>query len=196
MTVQARERRSHIFEKERHGHYVEPRWCSRRLFEVEKFTGSIYDPAVGWGHITTEARLAGYTVRGSDIVDRGRHELGRYFRKKDFLQPVPYFKIEPFSIVCNPPFDFVREFCEHALELGAVKVAMIMLARRLNAAHWLQALPLESVYLLTPRPSMPPGDWIAAGGEPGGGKQDFVWLVFSRGRRLIPDPELKWLHRD
>jgi hypothetical protein len=192
-----RARKTHIFEKEQRGHYVEPAWVSERLFEVEQFSPVVYDPSCGWGTITWCAQGAGYDVWGSDIVDRGRHGLGGHFRKRDFLTlaPVPW-KIKPFSIVCNPPFDFVQEFCEHALEVGAEKVAMICLVRRLNAAHWLRALPLERVWLLTPRPSMPPGSWIAKGGKPGGGTQDFCWLVFNRGRRLIPDPELKWLHRD
>jgi hypothetical protein len=50
------------------------------------------------------------------------------------------------------------------------------------------------VYLLTPRPSMPPGAWIAAGNKPGGGTLDFCWLVFSKRHR--GEPQLQWLHRD
>jgi hypothetical protein len=53
---------------------------------------------------------------------------------------------------------------------------------------------LTRVYLLTPRPSMPPGQVILRGEEPGGGKQDFVWLVFSQQHK--GPPELRWLHRD
>jgi hypothetical protein len=191
-----RARKAHIFEKEKRGHYVEPAWCSKRLFEVEKFAQgtTIIDPACGWGTILKEAHRAGYEVNGSDIVDRRKHLLGQRFIKRDFL--TWHGSIRGGSVVCNPPFDFVQEFCEHALEIGAEKVAMIMLVRRLNAARWLEGLPLERVWLLTPRPSMPPGSWISAGNAPGGGTQDFCWLVFSRGRRLIPDPELKWLHRD
>jgi hypothetical protein len=89
------------------------------------------------------------------------------------------------STVTNPPFDHVQEFGEHALDLGATKVAMIMLVRRLNAAHWLRKLSLARIWLLTPRPSMPTGSHILRvergeiderTGKPckiGGGKQDF-----------------------
>jgi hypothetical protein len=43
-------RRSHIFEKEARELYIEPAWCSRRLFEVEHFGDvGIHDPACGWG---------------------------------------------------------------------------------------------------------------------------------------------------
>ena len=185
-----RARRSHIFAKERNGHYVEPAWCSRRLFEVEEFFGIILDPACGWGTILHEAKAAGYVVRGADIVDRGRHGLQTYFTKRNFLKSGDSLV----NVVCNPPFDYVEEFCRHALYCGAHKVAMICLVRRLNAAHWLRDLPLRRVWLLTPRPSMPPGSWIAKGNKPGGGTQDFCWLVFERGHNGIP--EIGWLHRD
>jgi len=61
-------------------------------------------------------------------------------------------------------------------------------------ADWLADTPLARVYLLTPRPSMPPGQVIEAGEKPEGGKQDFVWLVWRRG--YVGPPELRWLHRD
>jgi hypothetical protein len=148
-----RRRRSHIFAKETHGHYVEPAWCSARLFAVEDFgpVGSlILDPACGWGGILATARSAGYRAIGIDIVDRGG-DLRSGFESADFHAPEPVN-----SIVCNPPFDHVAEFCRQARALAQFKVAMICLLRRLPAAHWLGDLPLQTVYLLTPRPSMPP----------------------------------------
>ena len=185
-------RRAHIFAKEKYGHYVEPLWVSRRLFEVESFRSVIYDPACGWGHILRSAHAAGYTVIGGDIVDRKRHRLGPLFRKANFLTMKGWGYAD---IVCNPPFDHVQEFCEHAIKLRARKVAMICLVRRLNAAHWLQQLPLCRIWLLTPRPSMPPGKWIAAGNKPGGGTQDFCWLVFEQDY-AGGTPAICWLHRE
>ncbi len=188
-----RKLKAHIFAKEAHGHYVEPPWTTRRLLEVEAFDRSlpIYDPACGWGTILKEAAAKGFVVMGSDVVNRRRHKLNGAFHKQDFLQMIT---MPPCSIICNPPFHHVEEFCRQALALGARKVAMITLVRRLNAARWLQEMPLTSVHLLTPRPSMPPGSWIAAGGKPGGGTQDFCWLVFRRG--YSGAPALRWLHRD
>ena len=58
----------------------------------------------------------------------------------------------------------------------------------------LEPLPLAKIYLLTPRPSMPPGEVIARGERPGGGRMDFAWLVFNHGHS--GPPELRWLHRD
>jgi hypothetical protein len=190
--------KAHIFEREPHDHYVEPQWCSTRLFEAESFGAPgarVFDPACGWGRILRAAAAAGYTPIGSDIVDRlnrqGEHIA---FHKCDFLKDSPVRS--PWSIVCNPPFDHVEGFCRHALEIAVFKVAMIFLLRRLPAARWLRRMPLESIYLLTPRPSMPPGPWIADGNNPGGGSQDFVWLVFNKRVAITGSPRVRWLCRD
>jgi hypothetical protein len=199
-TKHAKPRRSHIWELEPHGHYVEPFWCSERLFEEEWFgpPGSLlFDPACGWGRILHCAAAAGYTVLGADLVDRlDRDMVGRIpFAVGDFLTRPSIPAVH--SIICNPPFDdeHIQAFCERALQIATFKVAMLVPLRRLPAAHWLEGLPLETIWLLSSRPSMPPGSYIAAGHNPGGGKQDFCWLVFRKGL-FAWTPRLRWLHRD
>jgi hypothetical protein len=204
MKRKARARKSHIFAKERHGHYVEPLWTSARLIEVDDFgppRSLIYDPSCGWGHILRSAIDAGYRAAGSDVVDRlHRRQLeldGTRFNKCDFLtmKRLPAYGFVA-SIICNPPYDYMQEFCERALTMANYKVAMMCLLRRLPAAKWLRSMPLETIYLLSPRPSMPPGSWIAAGNKPGGGTQDFVWLVFSKLHSPRRPPVTRWLTRD
>jgi hypothetical protein len=181
-----RPRLSHIFDRDDNDFYVEPAWCSERLFAVEPFAGLIWDPAAGSGTIPRAAGAAGLSEFASDIADHGcgaRH---------DFLTASA--PTEAFNVVTNPPFQLARAFVERALTLGAVKTAIIFPTARLNAARWLKPLPLAKVYLLTPRPSMPPGEVIARGEKPGGGKTDFCWLVFDRTHSGLA--ELGWLHRD
>ena len=192
-------RRTHIFEKDPHAHYVEPFWVSERLFEVEFFGAPgtrLIDPACGWGRILKSAQKARYTVEGADIADRlDRQLVGRIpFRVTDFLKHTrDWSSVE--LIVTNPPFDHLEKFCERAIELVTYKVAMLVPLQRLPAARWLQGMPLETVYLLTPRPSMPPGSYIASGKKPGGGRPDFAWLVFNK--LMTPAaPRMRWLHRD
>ncbi len=192
-----RARRSHIFPKAIDGHYVEPAWCSERLFAIESFGAPgalVLDPAAGWGNIPRVAAAAGYTAMASDIVDRlDRRGLdGVRFHICNFLEESPVRSA--WSIACNPPFDHIKEFCERGLEIATYKVAMIVPLRRLPAARWLESLPLETVYLLTPRPSMPPGTWIEAGNIPGGGSQDFCWLVFNKRAGAVA-PRFRWLSR-
>jgi hypothetical protein len=192
-------RHSHIFKRESHGFYVEPSWVSIRLFAVEDFgaTGArILDPACGWGRILQAAKLAGFTVVGSDIVDR-RNDFGAFtqfpFTICDFLARSPIGSA--WSVVCNPPFDHSEAFCDRALKIATYKVAVLVPLRRLPAARWLRQLPLETIYLLTPRPSMPPGAWIAGGGKVGNGIADFVWLVFNLQMPAGREPRLRWLQR-
>jgi hypothetical protein len=185
-TTALRERKSHVWDREADEHYVEPEWCSERLFQEEIFTGEVHDPCCGFGTIPESARRGGLNATASDLVDRG-YERGFV---TDFLAS----NVGRENIVCNPPFNIAREFTLHALKLAARKVAVIFPTARLNAAHWLRDTPLRRIWLLTPRPSMPPGHVIASGGKPQGGKMDFCWLVFEQG--YVGAPELRWLHRD
>lgn len=182
-------RKSHIFAREKHEHYVEPHWTSDRLFDVERFPRRlIWDPSCGWGRIGVAAEAHGHVCISTDLVDRGYGRGGIDFMKTRKLRGrAPY-------IVCNPPFDLMEEFAMHALELGAAKVAMIALVRRLPAARWLANTPLARVWLMTPRPSMPTGAHIRRGGKVGGGTQDFCWLVWRHNHR--GPAAIEWLHRD
>lgn len=185
---------AHIFDREVHEHYVEPEWCSKRLFEAEQFDGPIWDPCCGFGRIPEAARAAGHFIHASDIADRGYDPHpdmpGGMKCIKDFFKCQLGCK----NIVGNPPFNIFKRFALHALEMSTHKVAMLWIVPRLNAAGWLQGTPLARVWLLTPRPSMPPGHVITDGGKVTGDTRDFCWLVFSHGHK--GPPELRWLHRD
>jgi len=183
-----RERKSHIYERDPDDWYLEPHWVSERLFEVETFdrNSALLDPCTGSGRIANMAKAAGYHVLTADIVDRGYPGC----KIQNFLDRTS----TPPAVVGNPPFNAVELFARHALEIEADKVALIFPVARLNAAHWLRELPLARIWLLTPRPSMPSGSHVLAGGKVGGGKVDFCWLIFERG--YTGAPAIRWLHRD
>jgi hypothetical protein len=166
-------------------HYVEPEWVSMRLFDEEPFEGAVYDPCCGFGRIVCAALKHKLKAYGSDIADRGWDST-----PQDFFQHTSTHD----NIVANPPFDVIRAFALSAIGLTRNKTALIMPTARLNAARWLEQTPLRRIWLLTPRPSMPPGSHIMAGGKIGGGKSDYCWLVWQRG--YGGTPEVKWLRRD
>ena len=150
------------------------------------------------GAIPRAAQAAGYSPIGADLVDR-RGDQGAFtdyqlFRVCNFLKDSPVRSA--WSVVSNPPFHLIQEFCERAFDIALYKVAMLTPLRRLPAARWLQELPLESVLILSPRPSMPPASWITAGNVPAGGSQDFCWLIFNKQATTTGSPRLRWLCRD
>ena len=182
-----KEEKSHIFERAADEWYCEPEWCSARLFQVEQFVGTIADPSCGFGRIVESALAAGLPAFGSDLVNRGYEKL---VATGDFFQQ----KARVANIVSNPPFDVFKAYALHALGLATQKVALIWLVRTLPAARWLEETPLKAIYFLTPLPSMPPGHVIASGQKPGGGKQDFCWLVWDFAH--TGPPVTRWLRRD
>jgi hypothetical protein len=134
-----RERKSHIWDRHAADWYVEPSWCSSRLFDVEKFLREVIDPCAGGGNIVKAARHHHLPAEGWDVVDRGFP--GTVIR--DWLAPCD---LRPSNIVCNPPFDLAKQFAELAVERARDKVAIIFPTARLNAARgWLKKLPLARV---------------------------------------------------
>jgi hypothetical protein len=172
-----RRRHSHIFEPASNGFYVEPIAVPRALFAVEEFDRGqvLLDPCAGLGTIVSAAREAGYQAEAADIVDRGFPGT----RVQDFFRR----RRAPASVVCNPDFPIAREIVEHALKIGARKVAILFPIARICAvkASWIYTTPLRRMFAIGPRPSMPPGNILLAGEKPHGGRVDFAWLVFEAG---------------
>lgn len=180
---------AHIWARHPEDWYVEPEWCSRRLFEVEKFEGTIDDPSCGMGRIVIAAKGAGFQAYGGDIVRRGPETtfLGSFLDRGSDMD----------NIISNPPFGIADKYARHALKLASAKVALLLPTKWMNAASrgaWLETTPLRRVWLLAPRPSMPPGTVIESGVKPGNGTTDFAWFVWERGYAGLP--ELHWLRRD
>jgi hypothetical protein len=69
-----RAKAAHIFARADHDFYVEPEWCSERLFAAKPFNGPVHDPACGLGRIVEAATKAGHLASRSDIVERSESE--------------------------------------------------------------------------------------------------------------------------
>lgn len=195
-----RKKESNLWEREKDDHYVEPPWVSARLFQDERFEGNVVDPACGFGNIVRSAIDAGLDAYGFDVVKRSEYCLA----ERDFMD-MRWLDARPVqNIVSNPPFgicdnskDRPKGFVELALERAERKVAMLLPANWVQGdkrSRWLATTPLRRVLFIAPRPSMPPGHVIAAGGRPGNGTTDYAWLIWLRG--YDGRPEIGWLRRD
>jgi hypothetical protein len=197
-----RKKEAQVWAREEHDHYVEPHWCSERLFEVEKFEGCIVDPACGFGRIVKAARQAGYYAWGADIVRRAPGVI-----QHDFLDAAwPGFPRIVDNVVSNAPFGLCDEkktgtetpaFVEKALEVARNKVAILLPAgwdQGDKRSRWIETTPLRRKLIITPRPSMPPGYVVARGEKPASGTTDYAWFIWLRG--YDGKPELGWLRRN
>ncbi len=193
-----REKKATVWARDPHDYYREPDWCSERLFQVESFRGDILDPAAGSGAIVRSAIAAGHMAGGSDIVIRNPALVGA---QRDWLEPC---SLRWDNIVSNPPFGLcddrkagTRPFVQRCLERAERKVALLLPLSWLTGAErscWLEQSPLRRVWILSPRPSMPPGRMVDSGQKPSNGTADFAWFVWQidfDGR-----PEISWLRRN
>jgi hypothetical protein len=201
MDTLLRKRESHIWDRDEHDFYIEPAWVADRLFACEPFAAgaTVMDPACGTGNVLRAARAAGFHAVGIDIVARTEDPL---VETQDFMagpwpaRMTPGFQF-PDYIVSNPPFRLAESFVKHALQRATSKVAMLLPVSWLNGhkrSLWLEQTPLRRVWIISPRPSMPPGAVILAGEKPGGGKTDFAWFVWHRD--YDGQPEVRFLRRE
>jgi hypothetical protein len=143
------------------------------LLRVEKFQGSIWEPACGDGAMSRVLEADGYNVISSDLEPRG------YGTQADFLN---CNILHAPNIVTNPPFKIAREFAEHALDLKCIKLALLCKLAFLEGkerADWLEKSPLKNVYVFKKRIK------FTRNGEServkGGGMIAFAWYVWERG---------------
>ncbi len=178
------ERRAHIWERETNDWYVEPEWCSIRLFEEEQFGSIVWDPACGSGRIVRAAMRRGYSAVGSDRVIRWDGAV-----QSDFFEGCLFG-------ASNPPYGIADEFVQKGCKISRKACFLLPLAwvAGNTRSKWLSKIGLRTVWILCPRPSMPPGEMALSGGPVGGGTKDFAWYVFTPG--YIGAPEIKWLRRD
>ena len=172
--------------------YVEPAWCVEALADAEELSHVIYDPACGGGVIPTTLAARGHPVHATDIVNRGDN----WDYQHDFIRDPPLF---PHSdIVCNPPYlrgEGTIAFINRAVNAGyrkscfIVNESFLFSRRRMDMfKQW----PLERIWFLSDRPSMPPGELLASGEiEAKGGTANYAWLVFRPGYE--GEPTCGWI---
>jgi hypothetical protein len=191
--------KAHIFDRAADEWYVEPEWVSDALFRAEEFGDRIWDPACGQGNVLAAAMRAGKIVHGHDIVDRSSGRWG----VRDFLGWRLCHWTMSLSIVTNPPFGrgkIAEAFIRHAHVLRPRKLAVFVDSRflfgRARALGLFSEFSPARVWLITPRPSCPPGNYLRSGNKAGGGTKDYCWLVWDEPGFLNSDTTiLEWMRR-
>jgi hypothetical protein len=162
-----------------------------------EFNITVIDPACGACTIPQALTDHGFTAYGTDIIRRVALDHPLFLNEHDFLSTQLHLMDawHPLSIIMNPPYSnqdgvlvrgLAERFIRKALAIASHKVAVLVPVKQLagqGRAKLFAEFPPD-IYILTERPSMPPGDKIAELGAKAWkrGKVDFMWLVWDRQR--------------
>jgi hypothetical protein len=167
--------------REKDDFYPTPIEATKSLMALEDFPPTIWEPACGDGAISKVFMEQDFDVVSSDLVDRGFGEpnidflMERSLPRDAFGEPVK-------CIVTNPPFKLAEQFVEHALNLGAEKVCMLL------RLAWLEGVSRKALFRRTNLSRI----WVSsrrltmvrAGDETlrgNGGMVAFAWFVWENG---------------
>lgn len=205
MSEAARERKSHVWKRDSLDWYVEPAVASAALFDAERFVGPIWDPACGGGNILRSyLHSRGACCIGTDIVRRCGDDIP-FYAELDFLSDFDHAAMIPAfhsNIVTNPPFFRAKgaeAFIRKALQLARGKVAVFVDIRFIAGGERANGLfaehPPHRIWIVTPRVSCPPGEYLEAGNRAGNGSSDWCWLVWDLTAPRAALPQLGWLRK-
>lgn len=169
-----------------HDYYPTPPEGTRALLSVERFSGTIWEPACGDGAISKVLHAHGYTVVSTDLVYRGFGSGGVNFLTET--------KTRARNIITNPPYGsgLADAFVRHALRLVepvAGNVAMLLnlasLAHPARHHQWTHRPP-AAIYILDELTCWPHGIERGFAAE-----HRYCWAVWRSGH--VGRPALWWL---
>jgi hypothetical protein len=181
-----RKLKARIWPRAKDDWYVEPEDVTLGLAAMETFRGRTWDPACGQGNVVRGLIASG--LKHAFGTDKVRRTDEAWFRgEMDFLADGLVAPSGVSNIVFNAPYGRAKvaeAFIRRALPLAEHKVAAFVEARFLfgerRAQNLFAELPPTRIYYVVPRPSVPPGEYLAAGHKASGGKADYVWLVWDK----------------
>lgn len=177
---------SYEYEREFNGFYATEPKAMTLLLDLEKFNNNIWECACGQGHLSKELHKQGYSVRSTDLIDRGYGTWG-----VNFLQCKDIFNGD---IITNPPYKYAKEFVQKALDLIPTgnKVVMFLKLQFLEGKarkEMFEANPPKVVYVSSSRLN------CAKNGEFEKCKSSAIaygWFVWEKG--YTGDTIIKWFN--
>lgn len=181
---------NHTAESREHNDYyaTEPR-ATELLLNEEQFSQEIWECACGEGHISEVLKSNGYTVKSTDLIDRGYGE-----GNIDFLSQTLKNEID---IITNPPYKYAKEFVEHALDISidGTKVAMFLKLTFLESKSrkkLFEKYHPKVVYVSSSRLQCAKNGDFETYKEGVGTAVAYAWFVWEKGYK--GDTILKWIN--
>ena len=177
------------YERESNDYYATEPKAAELLLEVEDLHTAIWECACGEGHLAEVFKRHGYTVKATDLIDRGYGCGGVDFLKEN----IRFYG----DIVTNPPYKYAREFVEHAIDTVAdgYKVCMFLKLQFLEGKArraLFDTYPPKRIYVASGRLLCAKnGDFekMKAGG---GSAVAYAWFVWEKG--YTGDTVVKWIN--
>lgn len=163
--------------REEHDFYATYPESIDRLFEVETFPDTIWEPACGMGHLSKRMIELGKKVYSTDLINRG-YGIGDV----DFLKAT---ENKYGAIITNPPYKIALEFIEKALDISdeGTKVAMFLKLTFLEGKRrksFFQINPPLKIHVFSSRAIVAKsGDFTAA--QTNGNAIAYAWFVWEKG---------------
>ena len=176
-------------QRQENDYYATEPKAAELLLEKEQFSHVIWENAVGEGHLAEVFKKHGYSVKCSDVIDRGypnTHIL-------DFLKFNPNKELD-LDIITNPPYKYAKQFVEKSLQCISQghKVAMFLKLQFLESRDrkmFFETFPPKTIYVASGRLI------CAMNGEfekyPSSAIA-YAWFVWEKGFK--GDPSIKWIN--
>tara|TARA_Y100000004_G_scaffold190864_1_gene248667 strand:- start:330 stop:1436 length:1107 start_codon:yes stop_codon:yes gene_type:complete len=165
-----------------HPKYTQP------ILDLEKFSGSVWEPACGEGHMSEVLKQNGLDVFSSDLIDRG-YGIGHVdFTNDDHIKQ--YGKFD--NVITNPPFDNILPFILQAKKVARKKIAIIGKTQLLEGVArynmWMDKdFPLKTMYQFSGRVAFIKNKLPNRTNSMIG----FAWYVFEKGYK--GKPTIEWI---
>lgn len=173
-----------------HDYYATPEETTMSILNEVRLDGSILEPACGEGHISEvlKKQYPSQEVVSTDLIDRGYGEGSFDFLENDYERTFN-------NVITNPPFKYMLEFTEKALEIAEEKVLMLGKIQFLESAKrkpFFKKNPPKYVYVFSNRQHlMRNGSAYDDNGKFLSTVMCFAWFYWEKGYE--GETVLKWI---
>lgn len=171
-------------------YYATPPETTRAILEKVELNGSILEPACGGGHMAEVIKeyYPDREVVCTDLIYRGYGQGGIDFLSHDYGRNFG-------TVITNPPFKYMQQFTERALEISTDKVLMFGKIQFLESKRrrvLFEETPLKYVYVFSERQHpMRNGSPFDENGKKLSTVMCFAWFVWEHGYE--GEPILRWI---
>lgn len=181
-----------VGERQKHDYYATEPKAVEVLLEKETFAQHVWECACGEGHISDVLAKKGYSVKSSDLIDRGYKgtEIVDFLKVTKENMPLDYRR----DIITNPPYKYAKEFVEKALDISSsgTKIAMFLkltfLEGKARKAMFLKNPP-KTIYVFSSRVKCAKnGDFESISSS----AVCYAWFIWEKG--YTGQTVIKWIN--